>query len=147
MSLKFAAIGNLMALYLITGAEDYRTRAEAILHAFAGDIGRNVFSHAGLLSGAIEVMAPAHVIIVVPEGGEAHQLRQALTRVSLPGAMVQEVGEAETLPATSPAHGKPALDGKPTAYVCIGPQCSAPVTDAGALIETVKVARAQASGR
>jgi hypothetical protein len=45
------------------------------------------------------------------------------------------------LPASSPAHGKTAIGGKPTAYVCIGPQCSAPVTDAAALVEAVKYAR------
>ena len=65
--------------------------------------------------------------------------------MSLPNAVVQEVREGESgasaIPASSPAHGKTALDGKPTAYVCIGPQCSLPVTEAAALVETVKAAR------
>jgi uncharacterized protein YyaL (SSP411 family) len=59
----------------------------------------------------------------------------------LPGAVVQEVREGETLPQSSPAYGKTAIDGKATAYVCIGPQCSAPVTEPDALIETIKTAR------
>ena len=33
------------------------------------------------------------------------------------------------------------IDNKPTAYVCVGPQCSLPVTDAAALAETIKAAR------
>jgi uncharacterized protein len=45
------------------------------------------------------------------------------------------------LPPSSPAHGKTAIDGKPTAYVCIGPQCSLPVTDPAALVETIRAAR------
>jgi uncharacterized protein YyaL (SSP411 family) len=45
------------------------------------------------------------------------------------------------LPPSSPAHGKTAIDGKPTAYVCIGPQCSLPVTEPAALVEAVKTAR------
>ena len=61
--------------------------------------------------------------------------------MSLPGAVVQEVGAGDSVPANSPAHGKTAIDGKPTAYVCIGPQCSMPVTDPAALVETVKEAR------
>jgi uncharacterized protein YyaL (SSP411 family) len=61
--------------------------------------------------------------------------------VSLPGAVVQEVREREALPASSPAHGKTAIGGKATAYVCIGPQCSLPVTEPAALVETVKAAR------
>jgi uncharacterized protein YyaL (SSP411 family) len=133
-------VSNLVALYLWTGDERYRDRADAILKAFAGDVAQNVFSHTGLLGAALEVLAPAHIVIVLPEGGEAHELRGALSRASLPGAVVQEVSEAETLPATSPAHGKRAVHGKPTAYVCIGPQCSAPVTDAVSLVEVVREA-------
>ena len=45
------------------------------------------------------------------------------------------------VPANSPAHGKTAIDGKPTAYVCIGPQCSAPVTEPAALVEAVREGR------
>ena len=65
--------------------------------------------------------------------------------MSLPNAVVQEVREGESgasaLPESSPAHGKTAIDGKPTAYICIGPQCSLPVTEPAALVETVKAAR------
>jgi uncharacterized protein YyaL (SSP411 family) len=79
-------------------------------------------------------------------------LRRALADVSLPNAVVQEVSEgqggvagASALPPSSPAHGKTAIDGKPTAYVCIGPQCSLPVTEPAALVETVKAARRRAA--
>jgi hypothetical protein len=138
-------VSNLMALYLWTGDERYATRAEAIVKAFGGAVAENVFSHTGLLTAALDVLAPAHIVIVVPEGQEAHELRAALGTVSLPGAVVQEVGEAELtasgVPASSPAHGKTAIGDKPTAYVCIGPQCSAPVADAAALVEVVREAR------
>jgi uncharacterized protein len=138
-------VSNLMALYSWTGDERYRQRAEAILRAFAGAMSRNVFSHTGLLTGEIDLNAPAHIVIVVPEGADARELRRALADVSLPGAVVQEIRERESLPTHSPAHGKTALDGKPTAYVCIGPQCSAPVTEPAALVEAVKEARRTAS--
>jgi len=138
-------VSNLAQLYLWTGEERYRARAEEIVAAFSGDIGNNVFQHTGLLAGAIDLLAPAHVVIVVPEGSDAKPMRRALPSVSLPGAVVQEihgsVGAGESLPSTSPARGNTAIDGKPTAYVCIGPQCSAPVTDPAALAETVKAAR------
>ena len=88
-------------------------------------------------------MAPAHIVLIAPEGKSTRELRAALRDVSLPNAVVQEVreGDASALPTSSPAHGKTAIDGKPTAYVCIGPQCSLPVTEPAALVETVKAAR------
>jgi uncharacterized protein YyaL (SSP411 family) len=138
-------VSNLVALYLWTGEEPYRERADAILRGFAGAMAANVLAHAGLLAASLDAMAPAHVVLIAPEGKSTRELRRALRDVSLPNAVVQEVraGEsgANALPASSPAHGKTALDGKPTAFVCIGPQCSLPVTDAAALVETVKAAR------
>jgi uncharacterized protein len=80
-------------------------------------------------------------VIAVLEGGDARELRRALANVSLLNAVVQEVGEGDSIAASSPAHGKTVIGGKPTAYVCIGPQCSMPVTDPAALVETVKGAR------
>jgi uncharacterized protein len=105
-----------------------------------------VFSHTGLLTGVIDLLAPAHIVIVVPQRGDASALRRALADVSLPNAVVQEIRAGESrvsasVPANSPAHGKHAIDGKPTAYVCIGPQCSAPVTEPAALVEAVRERR------
>jgi uncharacterized protein YyaL (SSP411 family) len=134
-------VSNLIALYLWTGEERYAKRAEATLRAFAGPMAENLLAHMGLLAADLDLIAPAHIVMIVPEGGDAKELRRALSEMSLPGAVVQEVREGESLPASSPAHGKTAIDGKPTAYVCIGPQCSLPVTEPAALVETVKAAR------
>jgi uncharacterized protein YyaL (SSP411 family) len=134
-------VSNLMALYLSTGDERYRERADAVLKAFAGAMRQNVLAHAGLLAAELDVIAPALVVLIVPEGSDARALRRALSEVSLPGAVVQEVKAGEALPASSPAHGKTAIDGKPTAYVCIGPQCSLLVTEPAQLVETIKAAR------
>jgi uncharacterized protein YyaL (SSP411 family) len=134
-------VSNLMALYLWTGEERYRARAEEVLTAFAGAMRQNVLAHAGLLASELDVMAPALIVFVVPEGGVARSLRRALNEVSLPGAVVQEIRAGESLPASSPAHGKTAIEGKPTAYVCIGPQCSLPVSQPAKLVETIKAAR------
>ena len=134
-------VSNLTALHLWTGEERYRERADAILQGFAGAMNENVFAHSGLLAAAFDVYAPALIVLIVPQGGDSRPLRRALAGVSLPGAVIQEVREGESLPSSSPAHGKTALDGKPTAYICIGPQCSLPVTEPAALVETVKTAR------
>ena len=141
-------VSNLTELHLWTGETRYRDRADAILRGFAGAMNENVLAHAGLLAATLDSYAPALIVLIVPEAGDARSLRAALREMSLPNAVVQEIraGDASVvgasaLPASSPAHGKTAIDGKPTAYVCIGPQCSLPVTDPAALIETVKATR------
>ena len=88
-------VSNLMQLYLWTGEERYRDRAEANRARLRRRPSRkNVFAHTGLLTGALDLLAPAQIVIVVPEGGDARELRRALANVSLPGAVVQEIGEA-----------------------------------------------------
>ncbi|MGZ5862453.1 MAG: thioredoxin domain-containing protein [Methyloceanibacter sp.] len=134
-------VSNLMALYLWTGEERYNARAEAMMHEHAGAVAENAFGHAGLLSATLDAIAPASIVLVVPEGGDARTLRRSLAQVSLSGAVVQEIADGAALPQTSSAHGKSAVGGKPTAYVCIGPQCSLPVTEPGALVEMVKATR------
>jgi uncharacterized protein YyaL (SSP411 family) len=78
---------------------------------------------------------------MVPEGGDPTAMRAALRDVSLPNVVIDEVWADETLPSTSPAAGKTVVDDKTTAYVCIGPQCSLPVTEPKKLVETIRTAR------
>ena len=126
-------VSNLVALNLWTGEERYRQRAEAILRGFAGAMTANVLAHAGLLASSLDLMAPAHIVLIAPEGESTQALRRALGRcVAARRGGAGDEGRAtlgSALPASSPAHGKTAIDGKPTAYVCIGPQCSLPVTE------------------
>ncbi len=56
-------VSNLMALYLWTGEERYRERAEAVLKAFAGAMRQNVLAHAGLLAAELDVIAPALIVL------------------------------------------------------------------------------------
>ena len=79
---------------------------------------------------------------------DAAAWRKALTEVSLPDALVQWVEDGDAIPASSPAAGKGRIDGKTTAYVCIGQRCSMPLTEPDALKEELKEERSchRASG-
>jgi uncharacterized protein YyaL (SSP411 family) len=127
-------ISNLVQLFMLTGDNRYFERAESIPHAFATELNRSLIGHAGLLANCIDLLAPQHIVIV---GGEASRdssaLADTLVGLSLPGATQQMLADAEHLPASSALSGKKTLNGKATAYVCIGPQCSPPITDAEAL--------------
>jgi uncharacterized protein len=69
---------------------------------------------------------PLQVVLV----GDDEPLRKALASVSLPNLVLRRVTPGRDLPADHPAHGKGLVNGKPAAYVCEGPVCSAPFTDA-----------------
>ena len=68
-------VSNLVALYLWTGEERYRQRADAILRGFAGAMAANVLAHAGLLAASLDAMAPAHIVLIAPEGKSTRELR------------------------------------------------------------------------
>jgi len=138
-----AMISNLAALHLLTGKRPYLDRAHAIPKAFAHDLGRNALGHCGVLAGFFDLIAPQHVV-VIGTGLEdaAAPLVRAMFDLSLPGAVQQLVDIGR--PLASPALlGKTAIEGKPTAYACIGPQCSLPVIDAEALLALLGEQRSQ----
>jgi len=124
-------ISNLVQLWLLTGDEAYRDRAEATLGAFAGAIWQNPIAFSSLIVGALDLLAPQHVVLIAPKATkDADAFKSALNGISLPGAVVQVVKDPSQIAGTSPASAMKAKASKPTAYVCIGPQCSAPITEA-----------------
>ena len=132
-------ISNLVALNLLTGKQAYFDRAHAIPKAFAPDLGRNALGHCGVLAGFFDLLAPQHVVITAPEaGGDATlPMARAMFGLSLPGAVQQVVGPGQALGNPVLADKKP-IEGRPTAYACIGPQCSLPVTEPDALLELLR---------
>jgi uncharacterized protein len=135
-------ISNLVALSLLTGKQPYIERAQAIPDAFAPDLGRNALGHCGMLAGFFDLLAPQQVVVIASGAvNQAEPLTRAMFDLSLPGAVQQVVSPGA--PLASPAlAGKTAIDAKPTAYACIGPQCSLPVTDPDALLDLLRQQRA-----
>ncbi|HEX2114371.1 MAG TPA: thioredoxin domain-containing protein, partial [Alphaproteobacteria bacterium] len=123
----------LTRLYHHTGKSEYRDRATAVIATFAGEVQRNFFPLSTLLNAA--ELAERPLQIVLAGGGEAAApLRHVVaTAASLPNLILQQVPPDARLPESHPAHGKGAIDGKATVYVCEGPVCSAPLTDPAAL--------------
>ncbi len=127
-------VTNLVQLSLLTGETRYMDRAEAIPHAFAADLERNLIGHSGLLANMIDLMAPQHVVVIGGvDGNSAAAMREAIDDLSMPGAVQQMISDTTSIPENSVLAGKAAEDGKATAYVCIGQQCSRPITDAAEL--------------
>ena len=129
---------TLARLHFATGEDAYRQRAEEIFTAFAGEVSKNFFPLTGLLSANEILQRCAQVVIV---GDPAEDGTTALIDVAWKAAnmnkLIQRVAPGDVLPDGHPATGKGQLDGKATAYVCIGQTCSLPLTDAEALREAL----------
>jgi uncharacterized protein YyaL (SSP411 family) len=134
-------LSNLVALNLLTGKPRYLEWAEAIPKAFAPDVARNTFGHCGLIAAVLDLIAPQHVLVIEPRVAGtppgATPLARAMLDLSLPGAVQHAVepGQRVGNPALA---GKSAIGDRPTAYACLGPQCSRPVTEPEALVELLR---------
>jgi uncharacterized protein len=129
-------VGVLTRLALLTGEDAYRQRGDAIIAAFAGEVGRNFFPLATLINNAEVALNPLQIVLV----GEANdtvfaELRRAVYLVSLPNRLVLTVSPGTALPGDHPAFGKGLVAGRAAAYVCEGPVCSAPLTEPQALVD------------
>jgi uncharacterized protein YyaL (SSP411 family) len=136
-------VGVLARLHLLTGEEAYRERAEAIVMLFSGQLARNFFPLATLINNAALLRAPVQIAVVGPRGDPAAgALLRAVHELPLVDAVIAQVAPGEALPQGHPAQGKDMVAGKAAAYVCRGPVCSLPLTDAEALKAALKAAPA-----
>jgi hypothetical protein len=124
----------LARLYYLTGEDSYRARAEATVKAFAGDVPKNFFPFGSLLNGN-EMLQRAVQVVIRGRRGETgtDALLRAVNSVSLPTRVLAVIEPGVALPANHPAAGKDQAEGRATAYVCRGPVCSLPITDAAVL--------------
>lgn len=131
---------TLARLYMLTGKTAYRDRAEAVIRAFSGELNQNFFPLATLLNAADFLANPLQIATVgrIADAATEGLLRAIATTTSLPNLVLQIVPPGADLPSNHPAHGKGALGGKPTVYICEGPVCSPPLTDPVALAEDLK---------
>jgi len=127
-------VAVLARLFHLTGDERYRARAEALVHAFSGEVARNFFPLSTLLNGA-ELLQTADQVVVVgaPDDPARAALLHALQRISLPNRILACVAPDERLPENHPAAGKGLVDGQAAAYICRGVVCTPPITDPAAL--------------
>jgi len=133
-------LGVLARLHALTGARAYLARADALLAAFAPEIGRNAFPFGTLLCNAETLHRPVQVAIIGRrEEADTAALLAACRSVSCPDRIISLVAPGADFPADHPAWGKVRIGGKATAYVCIGETCSLPVTDPAALREEMPV--------
>jgi uncharacterized protein YyaL (SSP411 family) len=141
-------VGVFARLWYLTGAVVWRERAQSLLDAFAGEAARNFFPMGAYLNG-FDLYANAVQVAIIGRRGEpaTDALVRAAWTVSVPNRVLDVIAPLSEsggtpLPETHPAAGKTQIDGKPTAYVCVGATCGLPVTTPGELVASLKATRA-----
>lgn len=144
------AVHVLLRLAALTGDSHYRQKAEQVLRSLLPMMKASpaVFPH--LLSGVHRYLSPLVQLVVVAEDARdtrAH-LEAAWNRY-LPNATIvlKSSGAAKELQKLVPsARGKSSRDGKATAYLCVGHNCLAPLTDVRELEKAIEsISRGRAS--
>ena len=132
-------VGVLARLFYLTGKGAYRTRAEALIQAVSGELERNVFGLSTLLNAHAFLNEGVQIIVVGRRNEESvRAMLQAVHDVSLPDKVMQVVESTDGFPVAHPAFGKGRVEGRATAYVCRGPVCSLPITDACGLRDNLR---------
>jgi hypothetical protein len=128
----------LVRLFHLTGETAYRERAAELVGTFSGEVAKNAFPHATLITGAAMLDNAVQLVIIGRRGDETTDrlIRTACTAY-VPGLILNVQPPGAVLPDGHPAAGKSAVGGTPTVYVCIGPTCSLPVTDPAALADAL----------
>jgi len=118
----------LLRLARITGREDFRLSAERTLRAFAGRLrGAPTAAPQMLVAQAFAMGRPMEIVLAGPRDEE---LAAAIHGKFLPNAVLMR---AEHLPKSFAPVAMPAVDGKPTVYVCENYGCRLPVTETDSL--------------
>ena len=125
-------MGQVLAkLYHLTGDADYRARFDQLVGAMVPEDREHAMHQMSLLM-AFETMEHAAQIVIAGDADDA--LAAAALKAAPPARVLLRTEDGATLPASHPAHGKGAVGGRPTAYICVGATCSLPITDADELI-------------
>jgi len=135
----------LARLFYLTGDITYQQRADALIQAMTPTDPRAAFYSLTLLSGYDILTRAVQVVIVDPgDPGDPHNIEQAnlLRRTALKSParniILSHITDQADLPTNHPAHGKAAVNGRCTVYVCVGATCGLPVTSCEDLASALK---------
>ncbi|NJO55207.1 MAG: thioredoxin domain-containing protein [Rhodospirillales bacterium] len=125
----------LARLFYLTGDEARLRRAERLVELFSGENQQYLLGIPGFLTASEWLSRPVCQIAIIgdPEDSALRALRLAALTSPRPLKVVQSIAPAGSLPTCHPAAGKTMIDGRATAYVCVGQSCGLPIQDADVL--------------
>ena len=133
---------NLQRIFALTDDAKLFKTAEQIFAKYGAQYVSNPYGYASHLNALDFYLAkPNEIVIILPEGGKAGALLQAVRQKFIPNKVlvVQTAGSASDSPVSaSVLQGRKTVNGKPTAYVCRDFSCSLPLTNSAELLELLQ---------
>ncbi|MFP6774398.1 MAG: thioredoxin domain-containing protein [Alphaproteobacteria bacterium] len=134
-------VGNLTRLWLLTGEDDYRQMADRVAAAFSSQLNSHGLAMTTLLNNVEFLLNPLQIVIIGARDDSATQnMLSAVHGKPLPNKVLAVLPADEHLPDSHPAAAMGQIDGRVTAYVCLGQTCSLPQTTAAGLDEALTIA-------
>ena len=130
------AAENLLRLAVYTGRDAWRAQADKLFDGLLPIANDNLFMHVALLN-ALDLRLRGAQIVVVGAGPAADELAAAALDLPFLDRSMLRAPNADALPPTHPARHKIAAAAGAAAFVCVGEQCSLPVTRGEKLAEAL----------
>ena len=131
---------NLVRLALYCGQDAWRRQADKLFDGLLPLANENLFMHVGLLN-ALDFRLRAAEIVVVGKGDGADALVTAALKEPYLERAVLRAPSADALPPAHPALDKIKAAAGAAAFICVGEQCSLPVTSGEQMAESFKAMR------
>ena len=121
---------NLSRLYHLTGDSNYREQADSVITAFSGELEKNYFPYASLMSSAETIQSTVQVAIIGDrENTDCQRLLTAIYQQNIMNRVIAVIAPGDTLAPSHPAFAKQQVGKAATAYICQGTTCSLPITN------------------
>ena len=134
-------VGVLTRLWLLTGDEIYRQRAEAVAQSFSAQMTNYALAMTTLLNNIEFLLRPLQIVIMGERDDiSVKDMLSVVHGTALPNKVLQVLAPGQALPASHPAKAMGQIDGRATAYVCVGQTCSLPQTKAADLQAALQMA-------
>ncbi len=141
-SANSVALLNLLWLSRLTGEGAWADKADRMVRAFAGTIGRQPSAFTFFLCGLDFALRPGQDIVIAGESGspDAERLLSALNLTYTPNlvAQLKSGGNAAQLARFAGyTDGLQLVQGKTAAHLCVGSACKESVLDVQAMIDRI----------
>ncbi len=121
---------NLSRLYHLTGDYNYREQADSVITAFSGELDKNYFPYASLMSSAETIQSAVQVAIIGNrENTDCQRLLTAIYQQNIMNKVIIVTPPGDKLAPSHPAFAKQQAGKVATAYICQGTTCSLPITN------------------